>query len=330
MWLYQLGAEITGFALPPPTRPSLFELAQVAKTQNWVQGDIRDLASVKAVVDQARPEIVFHLAAQPLVRTSYLDPIETYGTNVMGTVNLLEAVRTNEHVRGVVNVTTDKCYENREWVWGYREDEPLGGYDPYSSSKGCSELVTAAYRRSFFSPSSYGKSHQTAVATARAGNVIGGGDFAADRLIPDILKAAQGGEKVRIRNPLSVRPWQHVLEPLSGYLCLAQRLYADGPDFAEAWNFGPRDTDAKTVEWIAKLMTDLVPGARGYEIERTNQVHEANYLKLDISKAASRLNWHPCWGLNTALARIVDWDASSARLSCERQIATYELDRDRG
>ncbi|WP_313617851.1 CDP-glucose 4,6-dehydratase, partial [Rhizobium sp.] len=255
LWLQNLGAHVTGFALPPPTSPSLFEATGVADGMTSLIGDIRDLEALKNAVRTADPEIVIHMAAQPLVRYSYVNPVETFSTNVMGVVNLLEAVRESQKIRAVVNVTTDKCYENREWPWGYRENEPMGGYDPYSSSKACAELVTAAYRRSYFTTPSNG--HRVAVATARAGNVIGGGDWAKDRLIPDIVYAFSQGVPASIRNPQAIRPWQHVLESLRGYLILAENLFEHGDEFAEAWNFGPNDDDAKPVSWITERMAEL-------------------------------------------------------------------------
>jgi CDP-glucose 4,6-dehydratase len=268
------------------------------------------------------------MAAQPLVRDSYKDPVTTYATNVMGTVNLFEAVRQCSSVRAVVNVTTDKCYENQEWPWAYRENEPMGGYDPYSSSKGCSELVTSAYRQSFFNPQKYNE-HGVAIATARAGNVIGGGDWAADRLICDCARALLVGEEVVIRNPNAIRPWQHVLEPLSGYLVLAQRLYEKGPEYADAWNFGPDDSDAKPVEWIVQKMCDLWGEGSAYKIDDGHHPHEATYLKLDCSKAKASLNWHPRWSLELALENVIDWTKRyqknmNMRDVCLEQIASYE------
>ena len=254
----------------------------------------------------AQPEIVIHMAAQPLVRYSYLNPVETYATNVMGTVHLLEAARNTPGVKAVVNITTDKCYENREWVWGYRENEPMGGYDPYSNSKGCAELVSAAYRSSFFNPNTY-QQHGVAVGTVRAGNVIGGGDWAQDRLIPDLLAAFERGEVVDIRNPHAIRPWQHVLEPLRGYLTLAERLYEQGVGYAEAWNFGPNDEDAKPVGWIVEQMAALWGAGAKWKIDSEKHPHEADYLKLDISKARSRLGWHPALRLDDALKLVIDW-----------------------
>ena len=306
LWLQSLGAHLVGYALAPPTNPNLFDVADVGKGMTSILGDIRDLAKLQEVFQEHRPEIVIHMAAQPLVRYSYQNPVETYATNVMGTVNLLEAVRNTPSVKAVVNITTDKCYENREWIWGYRENEPMGGFDPYSNSKGCAELVSAAYRSSFFNASNYAE-HGVATATVRAGNVIGGGDWAQDRLIPDILTAFEQGRKVEIRNPYAIRPWQHVMEPLRGYLTLAERLFEHGPSFAEGWNFGPNDEDAKPVGWIVEQMAGLWGADAQWQVDTGAHPHEANYLKLDISKARSRLNWNPALRLNDALALIIDW-----------------------
>ena len=306
LWLQSMGAQVVGYALAPPTNPSLFDVAQVGKGMASIIGDIRDLAHLQAVFAEHKPEIVIHMAAQPLVRYSYQNPVETYSTNVMGTVHLLEAVRNTPGVKAVVNITTDKCYENREWVWGYRENEPMGGFDPYSNSKGCAELVSAAYRSSFFNADRHAQ-HGVAVATVRAGNVIGGGDWAQDRLIPDILAAFEQGKRVNIRNPHAIRPWQHVLEPLRGYLTLAERLFEHGPSFAEGWNFGPNDEDAKPVGWIVEQMAGMWGNDARWEIDTGAHPHEASYLKLDISKARSRLDWHPALRLNDALALIIDW-----------------------
>lgn len=326
LWLQTMGADVSGLALPPATQPALFEAAGVAAGMRSELGDIRDLERVRQVVAEAPPEVVIHMAAQPLVRASYDDPVGTYATNVMGTVNVLEAVRAVPGVRAVVSVTTDKCYENREWPWGYRETEAMGGHDPYSSSKGCAELVTAAYRTSFFHSDDV-----AALASARAGNVIGGGDWADDRLVPDILRAFERGEPVRIRNPLSTRPWQHVLEPLSGYLVLAQALVEQGRSFAEGWNFGPRDEDARPVEWIVDRMTGRWAGARAWERDEGFHPHEAGWLKLDISKAGQRLGWRPRWSLEEALDRIVGWHRcylgdNDVREACLRDIADYQAD----
>jgi CDP-glucose 4,6-dehydratase len=306
LWLQQLGAEVTGYALQPPTNPSLFEVANVAQDMESIIGDIRDGAALSKAMRNAAPDIVIHMAAQPLVRRSYVDPVETYSTNVMGTVHLLEAVRQTSTVRAVVNVTSDKCYDNKEWVWGYRESEPMGGFDPYSNSKGCAELVTTSYRNSFFNPEKYNE-HCVALASARAGNVIGGGDWAEDRLIPDILNAISESRSVIIRNPHAIRPWQHVLEPLSGYLQLAQKLYEDGVAHADAWNFGPNDEDAKPVQWIVEQLTQQWGNDASWQLDQAEHPHEAHYLKLDCSKAKMRLDWAPRWNLTHTLEMIVAW-----------------------
>lgn len=306
LWLQQLGAHVTGYALDAPTNPSLFEAARVGAGMHSLYGDVRDLGALLRAMRVAQPEIVIHMAAQSLVRLSYETPVETYATNVMGTVHLLEAVRQTPGVKAVVNITTDKCYENREWAWGYRENEPMGGFDPYSNSKGCSELVSAAYRSSYFNPTHYAQ-HGIALATARAGNVIGGGDWAKDRLVPDILASFEAGKQVPIRNPHATRPWQHVLEPLRGYLTLAEHLYTDGPTFAEGWNFGPHGDDAEPVEWIVKELAQRWGQGASWKVDAGEHPHEASYLKLDISKAAQRLHWHPAMRLDQALGLIVDW-----------------------
>ena len=307
LWLQQMGAVVTGFALAPPTSPALFDVAKVEGGMTSIIGDIRDQGVLAAALIGADPEIVIHMAAQPLVRASYDDPVGTFATNVMGTVHLLDAVRAAPSVRAVCIVTTDKCYENREWVWAYREDEAMGGHDPYSSSKGCAELVTAAYRRSFFA----GGAGTVGIASGRAGNVIGGGDWAADRLIPDILRSVSKGEAVLIRNPLATRPWQHVLEPVGGYLALAQALWNNPAAASQAWNFGPRDEDARPVHWIVDELCALWdkdgPRGAGWIKDGSEQPHEARYLKLDISKAREGLGWQPRWTLANALDSIVRW-----------------------
>lgn len=301
LWLKSLGAEVHGYALSPPTEPNLFEVARVADSlASGTIADIRDGERLTALCREVAPEIVLHLAAQPLVRLSYREPVDTFATNVMGVVNLFEAVRATPSVRAVVNVTTDKCYENREWPWAYREIEAMGGHDPYSASKACSELVTAAYRRSFL------QSAGVALASARAGNVIGGGDWADDRLLPDILRALDAGRVLPVRSPDAVRPWQHVLEPLSGYLALARALFERGAAFADAWNFGPADADARSVGWIVQRIASMVPALR-WQTDGAPQPHEANYLKLDSSKARHLLGWQPRWHLGQALDRTVRW-----------------------
>lgn len=306
LWLQSQGAKVSGFSLQPPTSPSLFEVAHIGEGMRSQIGDIRDFGRLSSMLAEEKPDVVFHLAAQPLVRYSYVNPVETYATNVMGTVHLLEAVRQVESVRVVVNITSDKCYENREWVWGYRENEAMGGYDPYSSSKGCAELVASAYRNSFFNEKDYAK-HGVALASVRAGNVIGGGDWAGDRLIPDILRAIEAGQPVVIRSPHAIRPWQHVLEPLSGYMLLAEKLWESGPDFAEGWNFGPNDDDAKPVGWIVKKMTEQWGDGATWETDDRKHPHEAHYLKLDCSKAKSRLGWYPRWNIEKALGEVISW-----------------------
>jgi len=324
LWLHSLGARVTGYALKPPTDPSLFDLAKVGDLVTSILADIRDLDTLQEKIGQARPEIIIHLAAQPIVRDSYKNPVETYSVNVMGTVHLLEAVRKCPGVKAVINVTTDKCYENREWVWGYRENEPMGGYDPYSNSKACSELATASYRDSFFNLQDFSR-HGVALATARSGNVIGGGDWATDRLIPDCIRSLLQGEKVRIRNPFSTRPWQHVLEPLAGYLLLAQSLYEKGSEFAEAWNFGPEDSDARPVEWMVKRVCTLWGDAGAYEVEGGEKPHEAHYLKLDCSKAKARLHWHPRWNLEQAIDRVLEWVRAHARGEDMRKVSLQQI-----
>ena len=301
LWLQSMGAQVHGFALIPPCEPNVFSVARVGEAMaSSTIADIRDYRKLAAVVEDVQPEILFHLAAQPLVRYSYQQPVETYEVNVMGVVHLLEAVRAAGGVKALVNVTTDKCYDNREWPWGYRENEAMGGRDPYSSSKGCAELVTAAYRDSFLAEAG------VAVATARAGNVIGGGDWAVDRLLPDFLRAMDSGSALTIRSPASIRPWQHVLEPVSGYLTLAERLYREGAEFAEAWNFGSADEDARTVGWIVEHLVHQNQGMTWHR-DVSSQPHEASYLKLDSSKARSRLRWKPRWRLDAALDKTLKW-----------------------
>lgn len=328
LWLESLGANVTGYALAPPTQPNLFDQAQVASSLNSVCADIRDLPRLTSLLAECRPDVVFHLAAQSVVRRGYEDPVETYSSNVMGTVHLLEAIRQTKLRCAVVNVTSDKCYENREWVWGYRENEPMGGHDPYSNSKGCAELVTSAYRDSFFPPESLQR-HGVALASARAGNAIGGGDWTRDQLIPDLMRGFLGGKSCLIRNPSAVRPWQFVLEPLRGYILLAERLSEDGSRFSSGWNFGPTETDAKPVAWIAdKLVSLWGPGA-AWNPDATTHPPEAHFLKLDASKAKVCLGWHPVLPLELALDWIVEWwrafhAGADVRLLTQTQIERYE------
>ncbi|HEX2927887.1 MAG TPA: CDP-glucose 4,6-dehydratase [Ruminiclostridium sp.] len=304
--LHSLGANITGYALKPPTNPSMYELCGIEHFVNSVTGDIRNTELLSKVLCETEPEIVIHMAAQPLVRESYRNPVETYEINTMGTVYLLDGIRKVKSVKSVVNVTTDKCYENKEWNWGYREIDTLGGYDPYSNSKSCSEMVTLSYRNSFFNPKDY-KIHGVGVASARAGNVIGGGDWADDRLVPDCLRAIFDKRNMTIRNPASIRPWQHVLEPLYGYILLAQRLYSEGDTFASGWNFGPNDDDAKPVEWIVNKIYEKWGSTLLYATGSSENLHEANYLKLDCSKAKAILGWSPKWNLEQAIEKVVEW-----------------------
>ncbi|MGG1664107.1 CDP-glucose 4,6-dehydratase [Brevibacillus sp. NRS-1366] len=331
LWLHSLGANITGFSLSPPTTPNLFELCRIDSLVCSIIGDVRSKDSVQEALLNAKPDIVIHMAAQSLVRSSYDITGETYEINVMGTVYLLEAVRMAAQkgipIKAVINVTTDKCYENKEWAWGYREQDALGGYDPYSNSKACSELVTMSYRHSFFNPAEYG-THGVALASARAGNVIGGGDWATDRLIPDFIRALFEGTKLKIRNPGAVRPWQHVLEPLGGYLLLAQKLWEDGRRFSQSWNFGPYDQGAQTVEWIVRKLCAKWGEDAAFEIVPDAQLHEAHSLKLDCSKARSELGWKPKWNLEDTLDLILDWTRAyqqkqNLRALCLRQIEQY-------
>lgn len=326
LWLQSMGAQTVGYALTPPTNPSLFEVAKVGKGMTSIIGDIRDLDKLRTVFAEHKPEIVIHMAAQSLVRHSYVNPVETYATNVMGTVNLLEAARQTGSAKAIINVTSDKCYDNREWIWGYREHEAMGGYDPYSNSKGCSELVTAAYRNSFFNQADFSR-HGVALASVRAGNVIGGGDWASDRLIPDILRALLSDSPAVIRNPDAVRPWQHVLAPLSGYLLLAQKLWQDGSAYGEAWNFGPNDEDARPVSWIADYLTKAWSKDASWAPDGGDHPHEAHYLKLDSSKARSRLVWRPRWHLEEALRNITDWQRAYQAQKDMREVTLGQIQR---
>lgn len=322
VWLQKMGAEVAGFALPPGPCESLFELASVGRlVETSVFADIRDLEPLSDLMVRFRPEIVFHLAAQSLVRLSYSQPLETYRVNVMGTVNLLEAVRRTDGCRVVVVVTSDKCYENSEWAWGYRECDPLGGHDPYSSSKGCAELITAAYRRSFFGRGL----HTAAIATARAGNVIGGGDFSKDRLVPDLMTSLATGDPLKVRNPDAVRPWQHVLEPLSGYLLLAERLWTDPQTYSQSWNFGPSQDDARSVRWLVERICALWGKEPRWEVDARPAPHEAHVLTLDSAKARAMLGWHPRWALDTALRAVVDWYQAHERRERIHDVVLREI-----
>jgi CDP-glucose 4,6-dehydratase len=328
LWLASKGAIVRGYALSPSTDPSLFTAARVGSAIDDIRGDIRDASSLEAAMQAFAPEVVFHLAAQPLVVLSYRDPILTYETNVIGTARVLDCIRRTPSVRAVVSVTTDKCYENKEWIWGYRETDPLGGYDPYSSSKACAEIVSAAYRQSFF-PTDKLAEHGVALATARAGNVIGGGDWSPDRLIPDLVRGFLAGEPVRIRRPLAIRPWQHVLEPLHGYIRLAEELLTHNPKFATAYNFGPSDDDARRVAWIAEKMTAFWGDSASWVLDPDPGVHEASYLKLDASRARADLGWTPRLPLETALEWLVQWyrawqSGADMHAFTLAQIAAYE------
>jgi len=333
LWLGELGAETTGYALPPPTQPSLFELAGVTDCIHSISADIRDFEKLKKAIDQCRPDVVIHMAAQTVVRTGYEDPIETYSSNVMGTVNLFEALRQIGRPCAVVNVTSDKCYDNREWIWAYRENDRMGGRDPYSNSKACAELVTSAFRHSFFPAESLSR-HGIALASARAGNVIGGGDWTPHQLIPDLMRAFLSGQSCFIRNPTATRPWQFVLEPLRGYLMLAERLAESDARFVTGWNFGPSDDDAKPVSWIAEKLAQTWGDGASWTHDGGTHPHEAHSLKLDASKAKACLQWHPKLPLGPALEWIVEWyrafqERTDLRALTQAQIERYDaLSRD--
>jgi CDP-glucose 4,6-dehydratase len=325
LWLQLLGARVHGFSLQPGTTPSMFDACRIGDGMESEIGDIRDAALIRQAIERSGCEIVFHLAAQALVRESYADPLGTFATNVMGTANVLEGVRATPSVRAVVVITTDKCYENREWDWGYREIDPLGGHDPYSSSKACTELVAASYRSAFFTAAN---EHRPALATARAGNVIGGGDWSVDRLVPDAIRAFQQRQPVVVRNPDAIRPWQHVLEPLRGYMRLAEELHGGAP-VQEAWNFGPLEGDDRPVSWLVEQLAQHWAGAKHITPPRdSQQPHEAKILRLDWSKARNRLQWSPVWRLETALAKTATWyrafhDGGDIRALSEQQLAEY-------
>lgn len=332
LWLQAAGADVVGYALNPPSEPNLFDAARVAEGMVSIPGNVLKQDDLQQTLEKFRPEVIFHLAAQSLVRESYKNPVETYATNVMGLVHLLDAVRNVGGVRAVVCVTSDKCYQNREWVWGYREDEPMGGYDPYSSSKGCAELVAATFRNSFFNENDYGK-HGVAVATARAGNVIGGGDWATDRLIPDVVRSVLAGQDIVLRNPHAIRPWQHVLDPLNGYLLLAEKLCEIGPGFTEGWNFAP--TETHTVYQVVDQMLSLWGRPVAVRHDKSQQPHEDPYMMLDSTKARLKLGWKPALDLEASLRWIVDWvknlqNGGDVRDFTERQLGKYmEMTADR-
>ena len=325
LWLTSMGAKVTGYALAPNTTPNIYELGKVEHDlERSYISDIRNLEKLKEALKKSKPEIVIHMAAQPLVRYAYANPVETYSTNVMGTVHMLEAIRGQGSVRAVVIVTTDKCYENKEWVWSYRENEPMGGLDPYSNSKGCAELVTCAYTHSFFSPNQYNR-HHVAIASARAGNVIGGGDWSGDRLIPDAIKAFAANEELKIRNPLAIRPWQHVLEPLSGYLVLAEALYLHGTKFNGGWNFGPHNEDAVSVQEVINLLIKNLNVTARLQQAQEIHPHEANSLKLDCSKAQHYLQWYPRWNLEQAIKNIAQWQHAYQQNQDMRKISLDQI-----
>jgi CDP-glucose 4,6-dehydratase len=324
LWLVSLGAKVKGYALSPPTMPSLFNEAKIDSIIDSQIGDIRNQDALHNSMTIFNPDILIHMAAQPLVRHSYDAPIETYEVNVIGTAKVLEVARSCSNLKAIVNITTDKCYENDGRSQGYKENDPMGGYDPYSSSKGCAELVTSSYRRSFLQDQGIG------LASVRAGNVIGGGDWANDRLIPDILRSFEKSETVVIRNPKATRPWQHVLEPLSGYLVLAQKLYQNPKEYAEGWNFGPNEQDVKPVDWILDKMISKWPNP-SWELDQNSNPHEAGFLKLDITKAKSKLGWNPLWSLSDTLEKIVHWhqawlNKEDMQAECLAEIEEYTKD----
>nr|WP_294847252.1 CDP-glucose 4,6-dehydratase [uncultured Sphingomonas sp.] len=320
LWLAHAGANVTGYSLPAPTSPSLFEQARLSEIVDHRIGDVRDLAALEKVVREIRPEVIFHLAAQPLVRYSYAEPVETYATNVMGTVNLLDVCRRVDSVLGVVCITTDKCYENKEWVWPYRETDPMGGHDPYSSSKGAAEIAISAYRRSYF------EAEGPIISSVRAGNVIGGGDWADDRLVPDLVRAFLANQAPVIRSPRSVRPWQHVLEALGGYLIIGERILSGDRSVGTAYNFGPNDDDMRPVGWIVEQMSRHWGVPVEWDADPVVGPHEATLLRLDTSKARAQLNWSPVWGLQKALEKIVSWHRSVAAGEDARTVSADQLE----
>jgi CDP-glucose 4,6-dehydratase len=326
LWLQKLNANVIGFSKDIPTKPSLFEVANVEDGMTSITSDVCNFEHLRNVIEKYHPDIIIHMAAQSLVHESYKNPIQTYATNVMGTVNLLEAVRRVENIRVVINVTSDKCYENKDLTRGYREEDPMGGYDPYSSSKGCSELITSSFRNSFFNTKEY-QVHRVTLASVRAGNVIGGGDWAADRLIPDIIRSILNGEIIKIRNPHAIRPWQHVLEPLSGYLQLIEKLWNQGQEFTGGWNFGPDDKDAKTVSWIVEECSKLWVDNPKWEFDKNIFPHEANYLKLDCTKAKTELKWFPKLDVKTALKWTIEWYKQYEQKKDMRHFTEEQIER---
>jgi CDP-glucose 4,6-dehydratase len=328
LWLHSLGAKITGYSLPPLTTPNMFDLCNIIDITHTIYGDIRNYETLLSALTVAEPDIIFHLAAQPIVTISYDNPIETYETNVMGTIYLFEAIRTlvskKNNIKAVINITSDKCYENNEYIWGYRETDPMGGYDPYSNSKSCSELITSSYRNSFFNPKSY-NIHGVALASARAGNVIGGGDWSVNRLIPDCMSSLLNNEQIIVRNPHAIRPWQHVLEPLSGYLLLAQKLYIKGIEYAQGWNFGPYEEDAKPVSWIVNNICKKWGNNASYIIQKDALNHEAHYLKLDCSKSKHYLSWSPRWRIDFALDKVIEWNLAYRDKKNLRDLSLNEI-----
>lgn len=328
VWLHELGAEVVGVGLDPYSEKDNFVLSGLGnKIKADIRKDIRDSKRMKEIFREYQPEIVFHLAAQPLVRQSYDIPVETYETNLMGTIHVMEAMRNTESVKVGVIITTDKCYENKEQIWGYRENEPMGGYDPYSSSKGAAEIAISSWRRCFFNPADYGKKHHVSLASVRAGNVVGGGDWAKDRIVPDCIRALEGGKPIEIRNPNAIRPWQHVLEPLNGYLLLAQKMWDAPTDYCEGWNFGPRAESISTVWEVATRLVENYGKGQLQDRSDPNALHEANFLMLDISKAKFKLGWEPRMNIDQCMNMVVDWYKHYQRLDvyelCVEQISRY-------
>lgn len=327
IWLKELEANVVGYALKPYTNRDNFVLSGLEDRVTHIISDVRDYKKLKEVFTKYKPEFVFHLAAQPIVRESYLNPKETYDINVGGTVNVFECCRLTNSVKVIINVTSDKCYENKECIWGYRENDPMGGYDPYSSSKGCSELVTAAYRKSFFNPDSF-KQHRKSLSSVRAGNVIGGGDWQKDRLIPDCIRALENREVIKIRNPEATRPWQHVLEPLSGYLLLASKMYQKPEKFSGAWNFGPNYESIVSVREIVSMLVEKWGNGKWLDISNKSEPHEANLLSLDISKARIFLDWQPIWNIKKSIEKTLEWykkhNEENVYEMCLNQIKTIE------